>query len=195
MERAWRHGLGRRQKESSAHRALNEARSVAELVASTLSCVYQATRTARQPRERPRGPSPQAIGAEVSSSESRAGQDMWRLAPARSVASWIGRPTTWPAEHPSRTRRRASAVANVRGAPNALDRQSQAEGRVGYRPGRRYVRQHQPEAGIDKAFLRQWLGWMEERGSRTGCAIRLGRGESRADRRAAPRASSPTKTI
>ena len=93
------------------------------------------------------------------------------------------------AEHPGpRARARRLDAGQPARRAAARDQQPLRSGRRLRDDGRRHLRRPRPIAGIDKAFLRRWLRWMETHGPGGHRPAPGARGGQRAgaDRRAAP---------
>nr|MBC8872408.1 NAD(+) synthase [Planctomycetota bacterium] len=146
---------------------LADAADGRELVASLLTCVYQATRNSSPVTfEAARGVA-EAIGARFF------GFDVDDLVQnyVTVVSDAIGRPLTWDQDDIAlqniQARARAPSVwllANIRGAL-LLATSNRSEAAVGYATmDGDTCGGLSPIAGIDKAYLRRWLQWMEQQG-------------------------------
>ncbi|MEX2561406.1 MAG: NAD(+) synthase, partial [Pirellulales bacterium] len=143
------------------------ARGVPELVESLLSCVYQATEnSSRTTREAAAGVAA-ALGAEFL---------QWDVGPlvrqyVAIVSRAIGRELTWGQDDIALQNIQARArspgiwlLANLRGAL-LLSTSNRSEAAVGYATMDGDTSGGlSPIAGIDKAFLRRWLRWLETEG-------------------------------
>ncbi len=138
-----------------------------DLVRQLLTCVYQATRNSSQTTRAAAKQVAQALGAEFLELDvDQISQDYVRL-----ISDAIGRPLTW--EHDDvalqniQARVRSPGVwllANLRGAL-LLSTSNRSEAAVGYATMDGDTSGGlSPIAGIDKAFLRRWLCWMEKVG-------------------------------
>ncbi len=138
-----------------------------ELVRGLLTCVYQATRNSSQVTfDASRGVA-EAIGAEFYRFE----VDELVQNYVSVVSDAIGRPLTWDQDDIAlqniQARARAPSVwllANIRGAL-LLATSNRSEAAAGYATmDGDTCGGLSPIAGIDKAYLRQWLRWMEQHG-------------------------------
>jgi len=146
---------------------LADAADGRELVACLLMCVYQATRNSSPITfEAARGVA-EAIGAQFF----RFDVDDLVQNYVTVVADAIGRPLTWDQDDIAlqniQARARAPSVwllANIRGAL-LLATSNRSEAAVGYATmDGDTCGGLSPIAGIDKAYLRRWLQWMEQQG-------------------------------
>jgi NAD+ synthase (glutamine-hydrolysing) len=146
---------------------LKEAKSVSQLVRSLLSCVYQSTRNSSQTTREASRSVAEAIGAEFLEFDvDSLVQDYVRV-----VSGALGRKLDWKTDDVAlqniQARTRAPSVwllANVRNAL-LLSTSNRSEAAVGYTTMDGDTSGSiSPVAGIDKAFLRHWLRWMEQEG-------------------------------
>lgn len=151
--------------------ALRGANAPRDVVRRLLSCAYQATRNSSTTTwEAARGVA-EAIGAECYRFEIDALVEQY----VSTVSHAIGRPLTWEQDDIAlqniQARVRAPSVwllANLRGAL-LLSTSNRSEAAVGYATmDGDTCGGLSPIAGIDKAFLRRWLVWMEQHGPH-GC--------------------------
>ncbi len=143
------------------------ARTARELIYRLLTCVYQATRNSSAiTREAARGVA-QAVGAQFLEFDvDQLVQDYIAM-----VATSLGRELTWQSDDIAlqniQARTRAPGVwllANIRGAL-LLSTSNRSEAAVGYATmDGDTCGGLSPIAGIDKAYLRKWLRWMEVQG-------------------------------
>src|SRR5262249_42903584 len=146
---------------------LKDAASAADLVGRLLTCVYQSTRNSTETTRAASRAVAAAIGAEFLEFDvDSLVQDYVRI-----VSKALGRALDWKTDDIAlqniQARPRAPSVwllANVRGAL-LLSTSNRSEAAVGYATMDGDTSGSiSPIAGIDKAFLRHWLRWMEERG-------------------------------
>jgi len=151
--------------------SLSGAAEPREIVRRLLSCAYQATRNSSATTwEAARGVA-ESIGAECYRFE----VDELVQGYIGAVSQAIGRPLTWDQDDIAlqniQARARAPSVwllANLRGAL-LLSTSNRSEAAVGYATmDGDTCGGLSPIAGIDKAFLRRWLVWMERHGP-DGC--------------------------
>lgn len=151
--------------------ALRGAGDPRDVVRRLLSCAYQATRNSSTTTwEAARGVA-EAVGAECYRFEIDALVEQY----VGTVSQAIGRPLTWEQDDIAlqniQARVRAPSVwllANLRGAL-LLSTSNRSEAAVGYATmDGDTCGGLSPIAGIDKAFLRRWLVWMEQHGPH-GC--------------------------
>jgi NAD+ synthase (glutamine-hydrolysing) len=147
--------------------ALRSARRPADIVRSLLACVYQATQNSSETTQLAARAVAEAVGAEYFVWDVEAlVRDYVRL-----VGQAIGRELTWQTDDIAlqniQARVRAPGVwllANLRSAL-LLATSNRSEAAVGYTTmDGDTCGGLSPIAGIDKAFLRQWLTWMETSG-------------------------------
>jgi NAD+ synthase (glutamine-hydrolysing) len=146
---------------------LSDANEPRKVVRQLLSCAYQATRNSSATTwEAARGVA-DAVGAECYRFEVDALVQNY----VGTVSQAIGRPLTWEQDDIAlqniQARVRAPSVwllANLRGAL-LLSTSNRSEAAVGYATmDGDTCGGLSPIAGIDKAFLRRWLVWMEQHG-------------------------------
>ena len=141
--------------------------SVDDLVRQMLLCVYQSTRNSSQTTLDAARSVAEGIGAEFVVLDVDAVVETYR----EKVEAAIGRPLTWQEDDLTlqniQARSRAPSVwmfANLRGAL-LLSTSNRSEAAVGYATmDGDTAGGLSPIAGIDKAFLRRWLRWLEEEG-------------------------------
>lgn len=146
---------------------LKNAQTSRELVHALLSCVYQSTRNSSATTENAALAVAEAVGAEFI---------VWSVDEfvqkyIATVSQAVGRELTWERDDISlqniQARARAPGVwllANLRGAL-LLATSNRSEAAVGYTTmDGDTCGGLSPIAGIDKAFLRQWLAWVEKHG-------------------------------
>ncbi len=146
---------------------IQQATSAAEIVAALLSCVYQSTRNSTPTTREAARSVAEALGAEFLEFDvDSLVQDYIRI-----VSQALCRPLDWKTDDIAlqniQARARAPGVwllANVRGSL-LLSTSNRSEAAVGYATMDGDTSGGlAPIAGIDKAFLRRWLVWMEEHG-------------------------------
>ncbi len=146
---------------------IQQAQSAAEIVAAILSCVYQATRNSTPTTREAARSVAEALGAEFLEFDvDSLVQDYIGI-----VSRAIGRPLDWKTDDVAlqniQARTRAPGVwllTNVRGSL-LLSTSNRSEAAVGYATMDGDTSGGlAPIAGIDKAYLRRWLVWMEECG-------------------------------
>ncbi|MEQ8785180.1 MAG: NAD(+) synthase [Pirellulaceae bacterium] len=143
------------------------ASSVEELAAQLLSCVYQATRNSGEVTRNAASSLATALGADYLEFDVDAIVESYKSL----VAGALGRELTWETDDIAlqniQARARAPGVwmlANVRGAL-LLATSNRSEAAVGYTTmDGDTCGGLSPIAGIDKAFLRRWLRWMQSHG-------------------------------
>ena len=148
--------------------AINEISDVDDLIKHLLVCVYQATRNSSQETMTAAKTVAKAMGAEFLHFQVDDVVDNY----ISMVSGAIGRELTWKTDDLSlqniQARSRAPSVwllANLRGAL-LLSTSNRSEAAVGYATmDGDTCGGLSPIAGIDKAFLRHWLRWMESDGS------------------------------
>lgn len=146
---------------------LEEAESAADLVRRMLVCVYQSTRNSSDTTRNAARDVAQAIGAEFVHFDVDAVVQQYRSI----VSEALGRELSWETDDIAlqniQARARAPGIwmlANIRGAL-LLSTSNRSEAAVGYATMDGDTSGGlSPIAGIDKAFLRQWLRWMETTG-------------------------------
>ncbi|MDA8018754.1 MAG: NAD(+) synthase [Thermoanaerobaculia bacterium] len=151
------------------HMDLSTVDSAADLVRRLLLCVYQATRNSSETTESAARQVAEGIGAEFMVLD----VDPLVAGYTRLVEDAIGRELTWEGDDLAlqniQARVRAPSVwmlANLRGAL-LLSTSNRSEAAVGYATmDGDTAGGLSPIAGIDKAFLRRWLRWMEVEGPR-----------------------------
>ncbi len=147
--------------------ALAECPTSRELVRALLSCVYQSTRNSSETTENAARAVADAVGAEFISWS----VDEFVERYTATVAEAVGRELAWESDDLAlqniQARARAPGVwllANLRGAL-LLATSNRSEAAVGYTTmDGDTCGGLSPIAGIDKAFLRQWLSWVETTG-------------------------------
>lgn len=147
--------------------ALAKCETTRELVRALLSCVYQSTRNSSETTENAARAVAGAVGAEFISWSVDAEVESYK----RTVSDAIGRELAWETDDVSlqniQARARAPGVwllANLRSAL-LLATSNRSEAAVGYTTmDGDTCGGLSPIAGIDKAFLRQWLAWVEKIG-------------------------------
>ena len=147
--------------------AISAAETADDLTAVMLSCVYQATRNSGEVTENAAREIAAAIGAEFLLFDvDEVVQDYIGI-----IEGALGRELTWETDDIAlqniQARARSPSVwmlANIRGAL-LLSTSNRSEAAVGYATMDGDTSGGlSPIAGIDKAFLRQWLRWMESAG-------------------------------
>jgi NAD+ synthase (glutamine-hydrolysing) len=146
---------------------LQELKSEREVVGNILTSVYQSTRNSSQVTRQAARSVAQAVGASFLE---------WDVDPlvqqyCQIIGRALGRPLTWERDDTALQNIQARArgpgvwmLANVRRAL-LLATSNRSEAAVGYATmDGDTCGGLSPIAGIDKAFLRQWLQWMERRG-------------------------------
>ena len=153
---------------------IDQTNNARDVVNRLLVCVYQATRNSSSiTRDAARGVA-QAVGAEFLEFD----VDELVQKYIGIVSGALGRELTWQHDDLAlqniQARARAPGVwllANLRGAL-LLSTSNRSEAAVGYATmDGDTCGGLSPIAGIDKAFLRKWLSWMEGKGLVDGCAI------------------------
>ncbi|ACB74333.1 NAD(+) synthase [Opitutus terrae] len=147
--------------------ALREHRDVGSVIRALLTCVYQGTENSSATTRDAARAVAQAVGAEFL--EFEVGELVERYTSI--VSGAIGRPLTWATDDIAlqniQARVRAPGVwflANLRNAL-LLSTSNRSEAAVGYATmDGDTCGGLSPIAGIDKAYLRQWLVWMEQHG-------------------------------
>jgi NAD+ synthase (glutamine-hydrolysing) len=141
--------------------------SAAELVGALLTCVYQSTRNSSETTRRAARQVAEAIGAEFLEFD----VDGLVRDYVEMVSRAIGRPLSWATDDLAlqniQARVRAPGVWMLANLHNALlvSTSNRSEAAVGYATMDGDTSGGiSPIAGIDKAFLRRWLRWFEERG-------------------------------
>jgi NAD+ synthase (glutamine-hydrolysing) len=150
---------------------LADAQAPPELIARLLTCVYQATRHSSDTTRHAARAVAQEIGAEYREFD----VDALVQGYIELVSRALGRPLDWSTDDIAlqniQARARAPGVwllANVRGAL-LLSTSNRSEAAVGYATMDGDTAGGLcPIAGIDKAFLRRWLQWMESEGPSDG---------------------------
>jgi NAD+ synthase (glutamine-hydrolysing) len=146
---------------------LKDARTVGEIIASLLSCVYQATENSGSITRQ----AARAVAAEIGAFYLEFDVDALCKAYIQMVGNALGRQLTWNSDDVAlqniQARTRAPGVwmlANLRNAL-LLATSNRSEAAVGYATmDGDTCGGLSPIAGIDKAFLRRWCRWMEETG-------------------------------
>jgi NAD+ synthase (glutamine-hydrolysing) len=147
--------------------ALSEGRSVGELTRQLLTCVYQATRnSSNDTRE-----SAESLAGSLNADYFEITIDELVQQYTRAVEGGIGRKLSWQTDDIAlqniQARVRAPSVwmlANIKGAL-LLSTSNRSEAAVGYATmDGDTAGSISPIAGIDKAFLRKWLVWLETQG-------------------------------
>jgi NAD+ synthase (glutamine-hydrolysing) len=160
-------GLDRFLKKLGYFTRIQKARSPREIVGGMLSCVYQSTRNSTDvTRSAARGVA-EAIGAEFLEFDVDALVEQY----IAMVSRGIGRELAWDCDDLAlqniQARARAPGVwllANLRGAL-LLATSNRSEAAVGYATmDGDTAGGLSPIAGIDKAFIRRWLQWLEREG-------------------------------
>ena len=144
-----------------------QAKTVDEIVRALLVCVYQSTRNSSDTTRNAARQVAAAIGAEFMEFDVDALVRQY----VEMVSRGIGRELRWETDDVAlqniQARVRAPGVwmlANVRGAL-LVSTSNRSEAAVGYATMDGDTSGGiSPIAGIDKAFLRRWLRWLEERG-------------------------------
>ena len=167
-------GLAEMHRKLSHIPGIEASQHARDLVNQLLVCVYQSTQNSSSiTRNAARGVA-QAVGAEFLEFDvDQLVQDYISM-----VSGALGRELTWQQDDLAlqniQARARAPGVwmmANVRGAL-LLSTSNRSEAAVGYATmDGDTCGGLSPIAGIDKAFLRQWLRWMEETGVTGGAGI------------------------
>ncbi len=147
--------------------SLGNAESPAELVSAMLTCVYQSTRNSSETTRGAASGLSQALGARYLELDVDDVVEQY----TNIVSNAIGRPLTWETDDIAmqniQARSRSPSVwmlANVFGAL-LLSTSNRSEAAVGYATMDGDTSGGlSPIAGIDKAFLRQWLRWLESEG-------------------------------
>jgi NAD+ synthase (glutamine-hydrolysing) len=148
---------------------LHTAKEESDLVHDLLLCVYQSTRNSSQTTRQAARQVAGALGADYLELDvDEVVQDYVTL-----ISSAVGRPLTWEADDVAlqniQARARGPSVwllANLRGAL-LLATSNRSEAAVGYATmDGDTCGGLSPIAGIDKAFLRRWLRWMQSVGPR-----------------------------
>ncbi|MHB8900597.1 MAG: NAD(+) synthase [Thermoguttaceae bacterium] len=147
--------------------ALAAAQTDRDRVGALLSCAYQASRNSSQDTRNSATSLADALGAEMACWEIDELVDNYRS----KVESFLGRPLTWERDDLAlqniQARVRGPSVwmlANVKGAL-LLATSNRSEAAVGYATmDGDTCGGLSPIAGIDKAFLRRWLRWLEREG-------------------------------
>ncbi|MFH0900110.1 MAG: NAD(+) synthase [Pseudomonadota bacterium] len=146
---------------------IRDARSVREIVAGLLSCVYQATSNSSAVTRNAARTVAQAIGAEYLEFD----VDQLVASYTEMVSTAVGRPLEWATDDLAlqniQARVRAPGIwmlANLRNAL-LLATSNRSEAAVGYATmDGDTCGGLSPIAGIDKAFLRNYIRWLEEHG-------------------------------
>ena len=154
-------------KQRLAHMDLSAIGSVGDLVGHLLLCVYQATRNSSETTENAARAVAEGVGAEFLVLD----VDSLVAGYTELVEGAVGRELTWERDDLAlqniQARVRAPSVwmlANLRGAL-LLSTSNRSEAAVGYATmDGDTAGGLSPIAGIDKAFLRRWLRWMEAEG-------------------------------
>ncbi len=149
------------------HLDLAACTSVRQLVGKLLTCVYQATRNSSTITRQAAEAVAKAIGADFHALD----VDPQVEATKAMVAHELGRPLTWESDDLAlqnvQARVRGPGIwllANLRGAL-LLSTSNRSEAAVGYATmDGDTCGGLSPIAGIDKAFLRHWLRWLEQQG-------------------------------
>ncbi|MEM9353445.1 MAG: NAD(+) synthase [Planctomycetota bacterium] len=155
-------------KQKLAHiESIGAATDPDELVGRLLRCVYQATRNSSETTENAARQVAEAVGTEFL---------CWGVDPfvdgyVETVAKAVGRPLSWEADDLALQNIQARArgpgawlLANLTGSL-LLATSNRSEAAVGYATmDGDTCGGLSPIAGIDKAFLREWLRWMETTG-------------------------------
>jgi len=160
-------GIERVRQKLSYTDAIADAKSATELTAQMLTCVYQSTRHSGEVTRNAAQKVAAAIGADYLHLDVDAVVQEY----IRIIEKSLGRELTWDSDDIAlqniQARARAPSVwmlANIRGAL-LLATSNRSEAAVGYATMDGDTSGGlSPIAGIDKAFLRQWLAWMETTG-------------------------------
>ena len=152
-----------------AHIDLEDASTAGELVRRLLLCVYQSTRNSSETTRGAARAVAEAIGAEFLELDVDGLVESY----TQMVAGAIGRELSWERDDLALQNIQARArgpgiwmLANLRGAL-LLATSNRSEAAVGYATMDGDTSGGlSPIAGIDKAFLRRWLRWMETTGPR-----------------------------
>jgi NAD+ synthase (glutamine-hydrolysing) len=150
-----------------AYLGLDANSSVADVVRRLLVCVYQSTRHSTERTRAAAGGVAGAIGAEYFEFDVQSLVDGYETR----ISKALGRPLSWEQDDIARqniqARVRAPGIwmlANIRGAL-LLSTSNRSEAAVGYATMDGDTSGGlAPIAGIDKAFLRRWLVWIEKEG-------------------------------
>jgi NAD+ synthase (glutamine-hydrolysing) len=147
--------------------ALREARTARDFVRALLTCVYQATANSSATTRNAARAVASAVSAEFLELDVQHLVDGY----VRMVSRTVGRPLTWDEDDVTlqniQARVRAPGawmLANIKGAL-LLATSNRSEAAVGYATmDGDTAGGLSPIGGIDKAFLRRWLSWMETEG-------------------------------
>lgn len=168
VEQAWE-ALGRDElvRKLSHIPAVQSARDARDLIGGLLTCVYQATRNSGEVTYRAARGLAEALGATFM----RLDVDALVEGYTKIISEAVGRPLTWEQDDLTlqniQARARSPGVWMLANLSNALllSTSNRSEAAVGYATMDGDTSGGlSPIAGIDKAFLRRWLAWVEEVG-------------------------------